>query len=80
METIKLGGQKFQYNRKFRLYLATTEPEEAISKTLLSYTPVIQFTLTPPLVKELLQSSLLAIVSCRGFSKIEKARFWLYEF
>ncbi|KAL5253857.1 hypothetical protein ACHWQZ_G013584 [Mnemiopsis leidyi] len=62
VETIKLGGQKFQYNRKFRLYLATTEPEEAISKTLLSYTPVIQFTLTPPLVKELLQASLLAIL------------------
>ena len=58
-----MGGQKFQYNRRFRLYLATTEPEERISKTLLSYTPVIQFALNPALVKELLQSALLAIVS-----------------
>ena len=70
-----MGGQKFQYNRKFRLYLATAEPEDKISKTLLSYTPVVQFTLNPSLVQELLQTALLAIVSVKLYLIILMTKF-----
>eukprot|EP00116_Pleurobrachia_bachei_P005418 sb/3465680/ len=63
VETIKLGGQKFQYNRKFRLYLATTEPLSAMSSTLVKHTSVVNFTLTSDTVRELIQTALLSSVS-----------------
>lgn len=60
VETIKLGGQKYQYNDKFKLYLATTLPQVSLDipyKPPCTHRRKAVYTLIPVFIIKLINSN-----------------------